>query len=349
MHAMRGLSLVYRILKKYEDAERVLFNALSLASDIRDGGIELESDLLLNLGGLYLDQKKSGDAETQFFKVMQLLPQFSTEVQFSLHIKGLEGLAAANFQKGSLQAAQTFMGQVIGHWRLYGGTECSEYLSAETILAIVYRAQGELNSAALTCKRILSCQEEHLGPTHHESLRTMHNLAGVLVDKGQFSEAEVLYHREIHGLEEILGTENTDTLRTVGLLARAYYGADKIENAATTWKRVAEISERSLGLAEMSTMESKFQLAKSLGRLRFRDEAIELLEALVPYNVKILGCEHPMSRRTKLLLANLSRRQGNLVRASALRVELSDEIQNKNGRGGADSGSSSQRCHFGQW
>ena len=355
MRAMQGLSLTYRISTKYEDAERVLLNALSLASDIQDGGIELESDLLLNLGGLYLDQKKSDDAEKHFFKVTQLLQQFSTEAQRSLRIKGLEGLTAVHFQKGSLQAAETFLGQVIEHWRLHGGTECSEYLAAENILGVIYRAQGELNSAALTCTRILSCQEEQLGLIHHESLRTLHNLAGVLVDRGQFSEAEVLYLREIHSLEEILGTENIDTLRTVRLLARAYYKADKMENAVTIWKRVAETSERSLGLAEISTMESKFQLAKSLGRLGEHHEAIKLLMALAPYNMKILGYKHPISRGTRLLLANLSRRLGNSIRASALMGELFDEIRMtsshlaNNGEGSVGGGSSSQRCYSCQW
>lgn len=350
--------MIYRISEKYEDAKRVLLNALSLASDIRDGGIELESDLLLDLGGLYLDQKKSDDAENQFFKVVQLLQPLSAETQCFLRVKGLEGLAAVHFQKGSLQAAETFLGQVIEHWRLHGGPECSEYLGTENILGMVYRAQGELNSAALTCTKVLSCQEEHLGPTHHESLRTMHNLAGVLVDKGHFSEAGVLYRREIHSLEEMVGAENTDTLRTVGLLARAYYDADSIENAVTTWRRVAEANERSLSrglsLANISTMETKFQLAKSLGRLREHHEAIKLLEALVPYSVKILGYEHPMSRKTKLLLANLSRHLENFVGASVHRGELFDEVRMtsshfaNDGGGGVNGGSFSQRCHSSQ-
>jgi tetratricopeptide (TPR) repeat protein len=327
IHAMKGLSLIHRISEEYEVAKGVLFNALSLASDIQDVGIELESDLLLDLGGLYLDQKKSDDAEIQFFKAAQLLQQSSTNAQCSLRVKSLEGLAAVHFQKGSLQAAENFLGQVIEHWCLHGGTEGSEYLAAENILGMVYRAQGDLIAAASTCTRILSCQEEHLGLIHHESLRTMHNLAGILVDKSQFSEAVMLYRREILGLEEILGSENPDTLRTVGLLARAYYGADDIENAVTTWRRVAEVNERSFGLANMSSMESRFQLAKSLGRLRGHHEAIKLLEALVPYNAKILGHEHPMSRRTKLLLANLSRRQETSMRASTLRGGLFDEVR----------------------
>ena len=98
-------------------------------------------------------------------------------------------------------------------------------------LGMIYRAQGELKLAATTCIKILNCQEEHLGLTHPEILRTVHNLAGILADEGHFSEAEVLYLRELHSLEEILGPENTDTLRIIELLVKTYCEAAKMENA----------------------------------------------------------------------------------------------------------------------
>lgn len=336
LRAMSGRSLISRISEKYDDAERVLLNALSLASDNDDLRLELESglmllevesELLLDLGGLYLDQKKSDDAEKQFLKVLQRLQQSRPAAQFSLRVKGLEGLVAVHFQNRSLQAAETLLGQVIHHWNSHGGTECIEYLAAENILGVIRRAQGELRSAALICTKTLSCQEERVGSIHHESLRTMHNLAGILADEGQFSEAEVLYLREIHGLEKTLGPENTDTLRTVSLLARTYYAADKVENAVDRWKQVTEVSRRTRGLEDVSTMESTFQLAKSLGRMREYHEAVKLLAALLPYNIKILGREHPMSRRTKLLLVNLSRRQENPLGVSSLKGELFDETR----------------------
>lgn len=354
MRAMMGLSLTFRISKKYEDAERVLLDALGLVSDLMDGGTELASDLLLNLGGLYLDQKKSADAETQFLKVTQRLQQSCTEAQCEMLVKGLEGLAAVHFQEGSLQAAETWLRQVINHWNLHGGKECIEYLAAENILGAIYRAQGELRSAAVICSRILRCQEEQLGLTHHESLRTMHNLAGILADEGNFPEAGVLYLREIQGLEATLGSENMNTLRAAELLARTYYAADKIENAVHIWKQVVEVSERARGLEEMSTMECKFQLAKSLGRLHAYREAVELLETLLPYNLNILGFEHPMSRRTKLLLANLSRHHGNPMRASSIKGSLFDETLIRRSpilkiaEPGAKGGWSSQRCHSDQ-
>ena len=102
LHAMKGWSLVYRISKRYEDAEKFLSNALSLVPDLQDGGIELESDLLLNLGRLYLNQKKPDNAEKQFIKVTQRLQRLYTEGQNALHLKGLEGLSAVHFQRGSL-------------------------------------------------------------------------------------------------------------------------------------------------------------------------------------------------------------------------------------------------------
>ena len=76
---------------------------------------------------------------------------------------------------------------------------------------------------------------------------------------------------------------------------------------------------------EICTMESKFQWAQSLGRLRKYHEAVELLEALLAHNIEILGFEHPMTRRTKFLLTNLSRHRGNLLRVDALKGELSSK------------------------
>ena len=76
---------------------------------------------------------------------------------------------------------------------------------------------------------------------------------------------------------------------------------------------------------KICTMKSKFQWAQSLRRLRKYHEAVELLEALLAHNIEILGFEHPMTRRTKFLLANLSRHRGNLLRVDALKGELSSK------------------------
>ena len=56
----------------------------------------------------------------------------------------------------------------------------------------VYADQGRYSEAEKLYERALAGNEEKLGLTHFNTLRTVQNLANVCADQGRYSEAEKL-------------------------------------------------------------------------------------------------------------------------------------------------------------
>ena len=278
LRAMKALSVMHRISKEYEEAERLLFDTLRLLSDFKVYDFDLECDLTLNLGRLYLDEQRFDMAEEQFSRVSRRTKGSEFSKYNPLYLVALEGLSATYFQRGNLEAAEFLMTDVVESRKTYGGPSGHQYLAKLNILGMMYRAWGKLDLASQTCGMILKFQEGDVSVAQHEMLRTIHNLAGVLADQGSFSEAETLYLREIDSLKELLGPENTDTVSALRSLARTYFEASQVEKAVDAWRRVVEAGGRSSNTKVLPLMQDRLQLVHALVRLREYKDSIQLVE-----------------------------------------------------------------------
>jgi len=77
-------------------------------------------------------------------------------------------------------------------------------------LASLYYTQGRYAEAETLYQRVLTINEEALGPEHPDVATTLDNLAGLYYMQGKYSEAETLYQRALAIDEKVLGAEPPD-------------------------------------------------------------------------------------------------------------------------------------------
>jgi hypothetical protein len=74
------------------------------------------------------------------------------------------------------------------------------------------KAQGDLTGAEVLFRCAAEGREKILGPDHPDTLRSLNNLADLLVDKGDCASAGLLYRRIAEARHRILGSDHPDTV-----------------------------------------------------------------------------------------------------------------------------------------
>lgn len=332
LRAMKGLALIYRILKRFEEAKEVLGRALSLSYSISTTDSEITHQLLYDFGALYLDQGNTNSAVQQFSLIEKSFRDSDGPNHHVLYTKAVEGLATVAFQNGLLQRAESLLQSLLG--QKFGITELPpEYLAIRNKLCMVYWAQGQLQRAHMFCEKTLRQQERVLEPLHYHYLRTRHILAGILSEQCSMSESQMVYTQVLTGLQALIGSDHLDVLKTTELLASQCYGQSKFGEALEFWQNLLESYERILGLEHPTTMEVQYQLAQTLERLGRSNKSIGYLEPLCQMCENLYGNTHPITRRTKILLSNAHHHLGNSLYLESIRRELQSSSPASDGNG----------------
>jgi tetratricopeptide (TPR) repeat protein len=324
--AMKGLALIYRILKRLEDAKNVLSRALGLSYSTQVVSTKMRYELLYDFAALYLDHGDTNNAEIQFSLIERHYRDDNADKFHTLCSKAIEGLATIALEKGLLQQAESLFHSALE--QNFGNAGISLEHTIKSKLGMVYCAQGQLDRAYRLCEESLEYQKELLGDRHYHSLRTMHLLAGILFEKISLSEAEHFYVHELSGLETLLGPYHLDTLKTKELLACVYRGQSRFETAQTIWKDLFHTYESLLGPEHFCTIEAQLQLCQLLGIDDRLNESVKCLKSLCEMTDRLYGPSHPTNRRAKFLLANVYHKLGNFTSYESIRdqIRLSSEV-----------------------
>jgi hypothetical protein len=70
---------------------------------------------------------------------------------------------------------------------------------------------GDAAGAAELHRQALDARRRLLGPEHPDTLQSMNNLAGTLVDLGDLAGSRDLLQQAVHAYQKLLGTEHPTT------------------------------------------------------------------------------------------------------------------------------------------
>lgn len=331
--SMRGLALVYRILKSVDKAAEILEKALDISYglSIRDSQIQFE--LIYDLGAVNIAQENTTLAEKRFSVIEKEFRDISKQDTQAIYLKAVDGLAAASFQDGLLQQTESLLDFVISQNAGIAELALEKRLANKTKVGLVYWAQGQLDLAKSVFEETLDQQQQFLGECHYHSLRTMYNLAGVLSEKLFLLESEMLYTRVLTGLSVLLGSGHLDTLRVMELLAHQYFRQHKFSEASEMWRNLLHSYEKRFGKDHVRTMEACYQLCQSLARIEMLADCIELLQPLCHMNEQLYGSTHPATRRSIMFLSNIHRHLGHRNSFESIRRQLQNSITKSNSHG----------------
>ena len=180
-----------------------------------------------------------------------------------------------------------------------------------------YGALGELKAAAAQFERSLKLRDEHLGPTHPDSLATAFLLGKAKHAAGAVAEAEAYYKRVIATREAALGRTHPDTLVVLAELGMLYSNTFRFQEGG------ALLEEAVRGYTVLPADHPGRLFAESLLAVHYKstnqlDRADALLARILAAREAALGPDHPETLQTVHRQAEVARNRGQMDRAEAL-------------------------------
>ena len=159
-------------------------------------------------------------------------------------------------------------------------------------VAVFHQDAGDYDAAEPLFRRTLDARERALGPDHSDTLASVNNLAGLLIERGDYDAAEPLFRRALEGFERVFGLEHPNTLTSVGNLAGSLEDKSDYDAAEPLYRRALEARERVLGPEHPATLASVNNLAALLYSKGDYDAAEPLFHRALIGRERILGMDH---------------------------------------------------------
>ena len=144
------------------------------------------------------------------------------------------------------------------------GAEHPETLRSRSNLAVTLYEQGKYPEAEAEHRSLLKLREKVLGPEHPDTLLNRNNLALMLINQGKYPEAEAQFSALIRAEEKVMGAEHPATLQSRNGLAHALEGQGRYPEAEADFRELIKLEEKILGPEHPDTLASRSGLAKTL-------------------------------------------------------------------------------------
>jgi eukaryotic-like serine/threonine-protein kinase len=141
-------------------------------------------------------------------------------------------------------------------------------------------------------------RRELFGADSRETIEAEMAVASAFMQQSRFDEAEAIFRPLLERQRRVLGDEDPLTLNTMNEMSVMYYrqaryieGLPLVENS---WRVLRKL----LGETAPRTLISQGNLADTLGKLRRYGEAEHHYSSAIEGQQRVLGPDHPMTRRT---------------------------------------------------
>jgi eukaryotic-like serine/threonine-protein kinase len=180
------------------------------------------------------------------------------------------------------------------------------------VMGDVYENLGLYPRALRLQQQSLEIRQRVLGPSHPETLQSMHSLAIDLRGEGHYAEAEKLDRETLDVQRRVLGPEHPDTLSSMNSLAVDLDDEGQHAEAEKLDRKTLEIRRRVLGPEHPDTLRTMENLGADLGDEGHYAEAEKVVREALDIERRVFGPEDPA---TLSLMDNLA-------------VDLNEEGQN---------------------
>jgi tetratricopeptide (TPR) repeat protein len=297
-----------------------------------------------NLAAVLDDEGKYAEAEGQYRELIKLSEKvLGSEHPDTLGRR--HNLAAVLEEQGRYAEAEAENRQVLKLREKVLGPEHPDTLGSRNNLAVMHKDQGKYAEAEDEYRQVIKLTGKVLGPEHPDTLSARDNLAAVLTHEDKQAEAEVEIRSVIKLQEKSVGEENPQTFYSRDTLAVALEGQGKYAEAEAEYRSLIKLEEKVLGAENPLTLASRSGVAKTLmdqGKdaeadmrevIRLREKAIgpehpDMLASCYDFASglrnrgkiqeakefarraaegarKVLGPDHPSTRKYEKLLADL--------------------------------------------
>ena len=302
LFSRHGLAITLDLEGKYAEAE-AQFSGLIKTEERVMGAVHPQTlRSRMELAITLYEQGKYQEAEVQF----AALTKTEEQVLGAEHpetLRSRSNLAVTLYEQGKYQEAEAEHRSLLKLREKVLGPEHPDTLLNRNNLALMLINQGKYPEAEAQFSALIKTEEKILGPQHPATLQSRNGLACALQGQGRYAEAEADFRELITLEEKILGPEHTDTLASRSGLAKTLLAEGK--DAETDFREVIRLQEKVLGPENPDTLDSCYYFASGLTHRGRIQEAKEFARRAANGGRKVLGPDHPSTRKYEKLLADL--------------------------------------------
>lgn len=161
-------------------------------------------------------------------------------------------------------------------------------------LSLVHNSSGDYETTLAMYDRVLTIQEDVLGPEHPELALSLTNLATVHYWKGEYLKGIGFSRRALEVQERALGPDHPDYALSLVGLGIAHFSMGKYAEARDLLERARGVQERAMGPESPDLASTLNNLAAAHMELGDYTTAQPLFERAVKLKEKLLGESHPL-------------------------------------------------------
>jgi tetratricopeptide (TPR) repeat protein len=244
----------------YQEAERLLLQALALGERLHDGNDPTTASVLQDLGWLAHRRGQQAQAEERYQRALAMreraLGEHHPQTAQTLYTLGLLYL-----NQRELVRAEQLLQRALAIQEQQLGPEHPHVAETLNALGMLARARGEYEQAEVLYRRALAIREQRLGADAPETATSVSNLAALAFNQGNYAEAGPLYQRALEIRERILGAEHPDTAAILSVLALLADLQKRYAEGEPLARRALAIQEETLGREHRETAQTLLTLA----------------------------------------------------------------------------------------
>jgi tetratricopeptide (TPR) repeat protein len=202
------------------------------------------------------------------------------------------------------------------------GEDNSDRLLSQHVLAMAYRADGQVQRAVELLEHIVEVVGKVLAEEHPSRLASQHALAMAYQAYGQVQKAVQLLEHVVAVREKVLAEEHPSRLASQHVLAGAYRADGQVQKAVELLEHVVAVRDKMLAEDHPDRLASQHVLASTYQADGQVQKAVELLEHVVAVQEKVLAEDHPSRLASQHELAIAYRADGQVQKA----VELLEHV-----------------------
>lgn len=152
--------------------------------------------------------------------------------------------------------------------------------------------RGDFTTARQLHQQALALREEHLGPDHPDTARSLTGIAGVVLEQGEFPVARSLLERALEIQQQLPEHEHLDIARTLDNLGITRFVLGDPLQGRHLVEQAFALREKLLGNEHPDTIESMNHLGIILNRLGERDRALQIHRQALAICERVFGEQH---------------------------------------------------------
>ncbi|KIM29797.1 hypothetical protein M408DRAFT_67375, partial [Serendipita vermifera MAFF 305830] len=226
-------------------------------------------------------------------------------------------------QKRHVEAETLWVESVEGMTRLLKETPNTELLNEVNDLVAHLDTEKRYEEAEDLAKGLVAGRTKVLGQDHMNTLDSLIWVGRIYTNRRKYAEAEQLWDDLLPRLkktsgEDSLGERHLDTISILIYLSNCAFRLGRLDEAASMRERNIELRREVLGPDHISVYEGMEQLAVVYSKLQQHDAAERLAREMMEKCEAKLGHLHPMTIRSRAVVAFTLQEQGRFSEAATL-------------------------------